>query len=122
VSQLLSAGDLTLMRRDCLRLMPGTAILQQRTLTSDGQGGSTEVWASSGTVVCAVAPQTQGTERIRGGRVAAISDWVITLPGTVTGLAAKDRIVVGSDTFEVVFPQAPRSFALNVRVDAVKVL
>lgn len=120
---LLSAGDLASMRTVLDTSLPDTAVIWSRTLASDGQGGRTQTYAAAGTVACRLSPisaMSAGSEDVRGDRQAAVADRVLTMPASTT-IAATDRVVVASQTFEVTAIHAPRSWELSRRVDCVEV-
>jgi SPP1 family predicted phage head-tail adaptor len=114
----LSNADLTSMRATAQQALPGTAVIQSGTLTSDGGGGYTETFTPSGTVACRVAPLS-GDERQEGGRITTDSEYVITLPADTT-VETDDRIVVGSITYNVTAVR-DRSWEITRRVEAKKV-
>lgn len=116
---MLTATDLASMRATAERALPGTAVIQWGTLTSDGGGGWTEGFVASGTVACRVAP-ISGSEREVGDRVSAESQYVITLPAE-TSVETDDRIVVSGVTYNVTAVR-DRSWEVTRRVEARKVV
>lgn len=107
------------MRTVAEQALPGTAVIQSGTLASDGGGGWTETFTASGTVSCRVAPVT-GVENEVGDRVAAESQYVITLPAETT-VETDDRIVVAGVTYNVTAVR-DRSWEVTRRVEAEKVV
>lgn len=98
--------------------LPGTAVLHRNTLSSDGMGGQSSSWAAYGTVACRVAPGgAGGGERIAGGEFQGVAPFVITVPYN-TDLTHNDRVVYGGSTYEVLYVDAPRSWAINLRAAA----
>jgi head-tail adaptor len=115
---MLSTSDITNMRATLAQSLPGTAVIQAGTLTSDGGGGYSEAFSAAETVACRVAPLT-GTEREVGGRVSSEAEYVITLPAETT-VETDDRIVVGGITYNVVAVR-DRSWEISRRVEVRKV-
>jgi SPP1 family predicted phage head-tail adaptor len=116
---MLSNADLASMRATAEQALPGTAVIQGGTLTSDSGGGWTEAFTASGTVSCRVAPIT-GTEREDGARISATSEYVITLPAETT-VETNDRIVVAGITYNVTAVR-DRSWEVTRRVEVRKVV
>jgi SPP1 family predicted phage head-tail adaptor len=99
---MLTAAELADMRSVQDQAMAGTCVITRRTLTADGMGGFTEMWAAAGTVSGRVWPaQESGAERLIADRITETDAWVITVPYN-TDVVAKDRITADSRTFEVV--------------------
>jgi len=98
---MLTDPEIARMRATAERALPGTAVIKDGTLSSDGGGGNTEMFTprTGGTVSCRVAP-IGGNEREEGGRIAADSQYVITLPAETT-VEADDQIVVAGVTYNV---------------------
>lgn len=115
---MLSAADLASMRATAEQALPGTAVIQSGTLTSDGGGGHTETFTPSGTVPCRVAP-INGSEREEGDRITAESEYVITLPAETT-VETDDRIETGGITYNVTAVR-DRSWEVTRRVEAQKI-
>lgn len=117
---LLSDADIAAMRTTLNRTLPDTATIQRTTRTVDSAGGYTDAWTDFATVACRVAP-ANGREQTIAGRLDAVGTWTITLPAN-TDVTSKDRIAVGSRTFEVVLPLRPRSWELSRRVVCEEIL
>ena len=117
---MLTTSEIAAMRTVAEQALPGTAIIQNGTLTSDGGGGYTEAFQprTGGTVACRVAPLT-GTEREEGDRISADADYVITLPAETT-VETDDRIETGGVTYNVVAVR-DRAWEVTRRVEAEKV-
>lgn len=115
---MLTPADITRMRATVEQALPGTAVIQSGTLTSDNGGGWTEAFTAAGTVACRVAP-ISGTEREIGGRISAEAEYIVTLPAETT-VAPDDRIVVGAITYNVVAVR-DRDWELSRRVEVRKV-
>ena len=105
------------MRDDAELALPDVCVVQSRTLTSDGQGGKTETWATSVTTTCRVSPSGRlPVEVARADGTKAVADWVVTLPYATT-VTATARLVVDGVTYEVVGVRAPRSWELTRRAN-----
>lgn len=99
---MISTAELTAMRATQGSAMPGTVVVERRTLTADGMGGETETWAAVGTVDGRIYPITQrGTEPVTGGQPISMTEWWGTLP-VGTDVVAADRLLYQSRTWEVV--------------------
>jgi head-tail adaptor len=119
---LLTDGEIASMRSTLDESLPGTAVIQRKSLTADGQGGNSETWAAAGTVACRIAPVTShGQDEGEGaGRTLQTADFTATfLAGT--DVIAADRIISGGITYEVAKVNGPRSYELSRRVDVVVV-
>jgi SPP1 family predicted phage head-tail adaptor len=116
---MLSASEVARMRTVAEQALPGTAIIQGGSLTSDGGGGWTEGFTAAGTVACRVAP-ISGSEREEGERISADSQYVLTLPAE-TAVETDDRIVVAGVTYNVTAVR-DRSWEVTRRVEAKRVV
>lgn len=117
----LAVGELTAMRATVNSHLAGTAVLQQPTFTSDGQGGQTTSYADAGTVDARLAPETtRGGEQDLAGRVAEVSSWILTVPAHTT-VNETWRVVYESVTYEVdeVLTRVPEELGRRVRVSEV---
>lgn len=115
---MLSDSDIARMRTSAEQALPGTAVIQSGTLTSDNGGGWTEAFTAAGTVACRVSP-ISGGEREIGGRISTEAEYVITLPAE-TAVETDDRIVVGAITYNVVAVR-DRDWEITRRVEVRKV-
>ena len=98
---LLSAAEIADMRSEQDGTMPDSVVVHRYTTVSDGMGGNTETWAAVGTVTGRLAPAGRaGAEGIIAERLTAAEPWVVTVPVTTT-VYERDRLVVGTRTFEV---------------------
>lgn len=84
------------------RAMPGSVVIERHTLASDGRGGYSETWAAVGTVTGRIYPMVRRgmSETVGGGQVISETSWFATLP-VGTDVDARDRLVVGSRSWEV---------------------
>jgi hypothetical protein len=93
------------MRSVAAEAMPGTAVIQGGTLASDGGGGGSMVWASSGTV---------------DGRIAADAEYIITVPHNAS-VTTDSRLIVTDENFSGTFnieAIRERSWNVTTRVEA----
>lgn len=114
---MLSAAQLNRMRATAERALPGTAVIQRGTLTSDGGGGYSEGFAAAGTEPCRVAPATMA-EREAGERISSDAEFVVTLPA-LTDIRTADQLVCSPSggTLSVVAVRA-RDFEVTRRIEA----
>jgi head-tail adaptor len=102
--------------------LPGTAIIQTKTKTSDGQGGETWAYAASGTVDARLAAEnTQPRSGEIASRSATATSWVLTIPAATT-ITNTDRVVFDSITYEVlsIMTRTPEEIARRVRLALLK--
>lgn len=115
---MLSAAELASMRAVEATAMSSTAIIYRYTPSADGLGGFTQAWAAVGTVVCDLWPANRGMQETPGGaQLLSRGEWYITVPYD-TVVTAKDRIKIGSRSFEVTFVPNNRSWDTGLRVEA----
>lgn len=98
---LLRAGQLSMIRAAVLRALPGTAIIQDVTITNT-KGVVSETWAAvaNGTVACRLDPmQLQGAE-LAGAAETLQFDYRLILPYDAP-ITTTSRVVIDSTTYEV---------------------
>lgn len=120
---MLDSGMLAAMRGAQEDLLPSTCTIKEASEGSDGIGQVVEVWTAieGGTdVACRLRPR-QADERIAGEKVTAVGDWVLTLAHDQT-ITTRHRVVVGSQTFDVVGVNTGESWETATRVDLVEVV
>lgn len=117
---LIGAPDLAWMRALQERALPGTIVIQRRTLTRDAMGGFTEAWAAAGTVTGRLYPQNLRTqnEPVQGDRLTSETRWFATFP-VGTNVTAEDRLLTGGRTFEVVRVNNDEDWQTAVRCECV---
>jgi head-tail adaptor len=115
---MLTTSDLSWMRDTQELIMPGTVVIERRTLTPNGMGGHTEVWAAVGTVIGRIYPRsTRGQGEVIGGaQVQSTMDWYGSMPFG-TDVVAADRLLYQSRTWEVVRANNDEMWQSAVRVD-----
>lgn len=76
------------------------AIIQRRASTRDSGGGLVTTWNQIGPVVKAFVQDKSGSEAIRYGRENA-RRFAVVYVAPLTDIAEKDRLIVGTRTFDV---------------------
>lgn len=114
---MITASELSWMRTEQNRALPGTAVIERATLTSDGMGGYTETWAAVGTVSGRLMPRdAQSQEMLAGGEITSLQRWWMTLPHG-TDVKEQDRISWNGRTFEVIGVGNDESYQTAVRCE-----
>ncbi len=117
---MLTDADLVGMRSAVTDSLPDTAVIQRGTVHSNHGGGGTTAWVATGTVACRLSPISAagfGAERVIADRLAEDANWLITLPQATT-VDTDSRVVISSETFEVLALHEPRTWELCTRVEA----
>lgn len=109
---MLSARDLAAMQAEVELILDQTATLRRNTPVTGRHLGKNDGWANAGTVACHVLPGS-GAEVTEAGRSAAKSLWTILLP-LGTGITARDRLVIGSKTYEILSLDDGSSYPLQL--------
>lgn len=124
MTYLLSDAQLAAMRDDVARLLPGTAILQNKTVASDGAGGGSVTWAAvtGGTVACRLDPlRRQGAgEETYGLRESAANLYQLTLPYDAP-LLMDYRVLYNGVPYEVRTVDEQKDWGVSVRAVVVRV-
>lgn len=120
MAALIGAPDLAWMRAVQRQAMPGSIVIQRRTLARDAMGGMAETWAAVGTVDGRLYPQNRlaSGEPILGERVTSEGLWFATFP-TGTDVTAEDRLAYDGRTFEVVRVNNSEMWQTAVRAECV---
>jgi head-tail adaptor len=113
-----TAGELARMRTTADTALPDSCVIQSQAWNSDGGGGGTTAWTTSGTVDCRVAPVggMGAGEDNYGGRISAEAEFVITLPQDAA-VSTNSRIIHSGGTFNVEAIR-DRSYEVTQRVEA----
>jgi len=118
VSVGLTAAEIHQCRETSDAFLPGTAVIQAKTATADGQGGQTWTYAArtGGTVDARLAMENEQPQEL-AGRIADVSSWVLTIPATTT-ITETDRVVFDSLTYDVlsIMTRTPEEIARRVRL------
>lgn len=115
---MLTDQELAGMRATELASLPDLCDVMRSTRQADGKGGQTTVWAAvTEDLLCRLSPNAQGAgnESVIGAKLTAESDWVLTLAWDQLP-TVKDRIRMGSRTFEIKGVAGPRSYQICLRV------
>ena len=117
---LLSDAQVTSMQTTQDTGLPGTAVIYQRSDTSDGMGGYTEEWIAAGTADARLQIMISrgDTEYVTGGQVTQVLDWWLTMPVDTT-ITAADRIRFGDRAFEVSYVNNDESWRTACRVECI---
>lgn len=105
------------MRATAGSALPGTAVIQVGSFSSDGGGGGSYGWSAQGTVSCRIAP-IRADEREIADRISSDADYIVTLPFDTT-LTTDSRLVIDGDTYNVAAIRE-RSWHLSTRVEVTK--
>lgn len=121
---MLDATELAAMRAVGLDSLPDTCSILRSTTSSDGRGGTEDVWAAVYTAVpCRMAPiastQSGAIEDNIAGRIAGENVWTLTL-GWDQDIATSDRVLYDGRTFEISYIGADRSWQIVKRVGLVE--
>lgn len=118
MSALLSAADLAFMQDTQVEAMPGTVVIQRRTATNDGMGGTYESWAAAGTAIGRIYPRSQlgSNEAVSGAQVISEVLWFGTFP-IGTDIHPADRLAYNSRTWEVLRTNNSEMYQTATRVD-----
>lgn len=100
---MLTVADLAGMREVQERALPGSAVIERKTLAPDGMGGLTEQWTVIGTAPARLSSQNSravAESGANGAQVLSLTHWYVTMP-VGTAVTAADRLVVGGQRYEV---------------------
>jgi head-tail adaptor len=113
---MLTTAELTAMR-DAIKAatFPDTAYILSGTLTSDGMGGNTTSWGTTGTAICRL-DMVQGNELLAGGAIQPFTRYVLSLPYDAT-IASTNRVQIGTSTYSVKSINAGQSWSAVTRVE-----
>lgn len=119
---MLTSSEISLMRDTIEQALPGSAVIQTATRTSDGQGGWIPTYSASGTVAARLSPEgnLRGEEPEIAGRIGEVANLILTIPAETT-ITANDRVTYDGDTFEVVEIRDRTPWELSRRVRVVQV-
>jgi head-tail adaptor len=101
----LSDAQLTIMRGQVARTLPGTAIIQSVVNASDGMGGWSETWTAvtGGTVSCRIDPLSasmSASNNMLAGAEGFKLAYQLTVPYNAP-LSVGNRVNVGGTVYEV---------------------
>lgn len=111
---MLTAAELSRMRDVMEEALPGTAIIQRSTWSSDGGGGGSLSWQAVGTVSSRIAP-AGGGDAVVGARLSPQTTHQATFPWDVD-LRHEDRVIIGGGTYMIEMVKE-RDWELSTRVE-----
>ncbi len=114
VNKLLQSNDLSYLRTEAQTAMPDNVTIQRKTLISDQQGGFTEGWSDVYQNIPGRVSVTGGGESMRAGRQDVQIDAMLTIAYDQS-IEQSDKVVHGGTTYEVVFVDAGKTWALAQR-------
>lgn len=118
---MLSATELAGMRADFERALPDSVSIERNTPTVSAMGEAVASWAAVATPSGRLAPAgNQSVERAFAEKFGAEVTWRLTLPRSAD-VTAKDRVVVGGRTLEVVAVLDGHAWELTKRLVCVEV-
>jgi hypothetical protein len=97
----MNAATLARLRRVANGNMNVTAAVSRLTIVPDGMGGTTESWADAGTLSCRRTSTLSQAEQQIASRLAIVRPWIVQV-AALSDVRETDRLVIGSDTLEVV--------------------
>lgn len=114
----ITAAELDTMRTVLENTLPDTAVIQSSAYASDGEGGGTITWSAvtGGTVACRLDPIPSGAayDAVTAGKESLRVLRQLTVPHDAP-LAMDRRVVVGSQTYEIVNLADDNSWRLDRR-------
>lgn len=109
---MIPATELAAMMSDAAGIFDKVGNVTRASLSSDGYGNQTPTYSTvpgMATVPCNLSQVKSGPLIEVAGKVADISQWVLTV-ATSTDIHGGDRVVIGGLTFEVNDDNYPMSF------------
>ena len=116
---MLSSDELAAIRAEQVATMPDTCTVQSVTRTADGMGGFTEDWDDSASYACRLSV-TSGRELEIAARITNQRAVTITLPHG-SAVTTGSRLVIGSQTYEIITVLTSGAWSTALRVLAVEV-
>lgn len=119
---LLAPGTISALIRAAAAVMPGTCTITRKTQTSDGMGGMTDTWTTLSTLPCRLwSPPQEYSETVNQERLEVLTRWHLALP-VGTDINVKDRVLIGTGTYEVAAYAAPESIEVERVVELIEVV
>lgn len=119
----ISDAQLAVMRSQVETMLPDTAVIQSKSLASDGAGGWNETWSAvtGGTVSCRMDPlRLREAIRLVGEQERLRELYQLTTPHDAP-LDVDYRVVVGGETYSVIQLDTDHSWNVSVRAVVAKV-
>jgi head-tail adaptor len=110
---MITADELIYMQTTIESLLPGTCAVLTGTSTADGFGGVTFAWGTTTTYTCRLDARG-GKDALAAGEIQPFHQYVLTLPHSAV-ITEANRVVVSSETYNVVSVDANKSWAACVR-------
>jgi hypothetical protein len=117
---LLNASELTSMRDLAETMLPSTCSIQTLTRTSDGMGGFTNSWANTYTSIPCKLSAGPGPTAEYGAQFQVHSEWTLSVAFD-QAIVGGNRVVLNSDTFEVVRVKDDHDFRILRRAELKRV-
>ena len=118
----LTSGELSALRSHADVLLPETCTIQTSVQTVDSTGNPILTWANTYTgVACRLDVAGGGGERVLWGRLAQVSDWVLSVKYD-QAITAADRVVYGGVTYYVTAVEDAHTWRTLRRVGLKKVV
>lgn len=115
----LSTDELSGMRAAINQLLPDACYVLTATNVSDGAGGVTVSWGTTGTTTCRL-DVVSGMEQLTGGAIQPYTKYMVSLPYDTT-LTQSNRIKVGTNTYSVKSINLGQSWSAVARVEVEKI-
>lgn len=100
---------------DQVGFMPATVTILRDTPVSDGQGGWTSTYAAFATVAGRLRSLGDADEVEVAGELAGLTRWLLAIPAG-TDIRIRDRVQIGTATYEVVDPLSLATWGTERRV------
>ena len=117
---MLGTAELAALREVQEAGLPSTCTIQTATTAQDSIGQPLKTWAAAATGVACRLAQRSARERMLGEKATNVGDWVLTVAYD-QAIDVGQRVLVGSQTFEVVGVDVGKSWALATRAGLVEV-
>jgi head-tail adaptor len=121
VSGGLTASELAALRAAAEAWLQSTCTIQAKTEAVDATGGITATWADTYTgIACRLDPLSPGSETVRNFALEGQSAWMLYLKYD-QAITLENRVVYGSNTYEVRAVQDKHGYITVTRAVLVKV-
>lgn len=117
---MLSSAQLAAFQAAANMAMDETIVIKRATPTSDGMGGSSQVWNTVTTVSGNLSQPTGAQMQNYGYVIGSLDTWQVRVP-VGTNLLENDRLVVGGQTLRVQVILQPQSYQTSMRLLASEV-
>jgi hypothetical protein len=114
------AVELAAIQAAAAAILDLSCVVERKTLTPDGQGGSTEAWNPVAAVKVGMAQPTAGQLQNYDYLIGSLAAWQVKFP-VGTDVRHQDHLIVGGQTLVVQVIMNPRSYAALLTVLASEV-